>query len=66
MAFFGWAIYFMEVGYFSGMLHSEYPWWYEALSFIKYPLAFALSFYLTRRAQPTVQRDGPTSGGSAR
>lgn len=50
MAFFGWAVYFMEVGYFTGMLHSEYPLWYELISFVKYPAAFALSFYVRRRS----------------
>jgi hypothetical protein len=51
MALCGWTVYFVEVGYFGGMLGSEYPLWYELLSFIKYPLAFALSL-VTRRAVP--------------
>jgi hypothetical protein len=48
MAFCGWYIYFTEVGYIRGMLLSEYPFWYELLSFFKYPLAFGLALLLTR------------------
>lgn len=49
IAFCAWAAYFGEVGYFPGMLHSEYPGWYEVASFVKYPLAFAVSWSFRRR-----------------
>ena len=39
MAFCGWGVYFIEVGFFKGMIKSIYPIWYEIISFIKYPLA---------------------------
>ena len=48
MAFCGWTIYFAEVGYFPGMLGSEFPLWYELLSFLKYPLALALALVARR------------------
>lgn len=49
MAFTGWAIYFLEVGLFAGMISGEYPLWYELGSFIKYPAVFGLALLLTRR-----------------
>ena len=47
----GWLVYFVEVGYISGMSNSEYPGWYELLSFVKYPAAFVLARHLHRRSQ---------------
>jgi hypothetical protein len=44
MAVIGWGRYFTEVGFFSGMLHSEYAWWYEVGSFVKYWLALYVCF----------------------
>ncbi len=49
MAVIGWGRYFVEVGFFSGMRHSEYAWWYEGCSFMKYWLALYVSFKLLPR-----------------
>lgn len=58
MAFIGWWIYFWEVGFLNGMIHSQYALWYELLSFVKYPGAFALSFWVATK-RPN-QRFKPT------
>ena len=29
VSFFGWLVYFVEVGGLQGMLNSSFPWWYE-------------------------------------
>jgi hypothetical protein len=29
VSFFGWLVYFVEVGGLQGMLNSTFPWWYE-------------------------------------
>jgi hypothetical protein len=49
MAFAGWAVYFLEAGFFAGMTSGEYPLWYEIGSFFKYPAEFCLALLLTRR-----------------
>jgi hypothetical protein len=59
MAFCGWYLYFAEVGYFQGMLLSEYPFWYELFSFLKYPLAFGLAFYFAPRGANQAMPFGP-------
>lgn len=46
MAAVSWGLYFWEVGYFQGMLSGEYPIWYECLSFVEAPLAFAVARYV--------------------
>jgi hypothetical protein len=61
MALVGWLVYFTEVGFFNGMLHSEYPFWYEAISFVKYFVALALAVYLRGRAQQGVPADRSNS-----
>lgn len=48
MALCGWCVYFQEVGYFSGMLYSEYGLWYEIPSFLKYWIAYWVSQLLWR------------------
>lgn len=48
MAFAGWWQYFREVGYFTGMLGSEFSLWYEVPSFAKYWVAYFVSQLLWR------------------
>jgi hypothetical protein len=47
----GWGIYLLEVGGVGGMMGSEYPRWYELLSFLSWPLALLLALYLHRRTR---------------
>jgi hypothetical protein len=66
MAIVGWWSYFHEVGYFQGMLHSENPWWYELLSFLKFWVAFGVAQLLWRGPNNALQRtvDTPTRGAA--
>ena len=53
MALCGWGVYFAEVGFLPGIFNSEFPFWYELFSFIKYPLALGLALCAASRGNPS-------------
>ena len=63
MAAVSWALYFWEVGFFRGMLNSEYPIWYELLNFVEAPIAFAVARFVWGITNASSDRGATASVG---
>ena len=48
MAVCGWGVYYSELASAGGLAHSQFPRWYDLLTFFKYPLAFVLALGVFR------------------